>query len=151
MKEEIKFENGELIITKTYEFTDTHKAALKQLVRDGLFEYRGKVKAEEADIYSELELMELAKDIDGAWHTSWKPTANGKFIASQFEKEVIIKEGIEEDYWYTNLAGQAFTIRQANNKTEVREMFYGQANSEDVWIVTEGDHIGNGILKKHCK
>lgn len=153
MKEEIKIriDGKKLEIVKIYEFTDKHKAALKYLVKNHIFEFRGKVTYEEADVYNELEVMGLAKDVEEAWHPSWEITDEGKkIVASIPVEEVIIKDDAPEDHWCGGHRGQTFKVRPAGSGTLNDIEGFAGLGPNEAYLITEGEFKGYAIKAAHC-
>lgn len=83
MKTTTKLENGKIKVEHTFEFTQKHKKALIDIVRDNFFEHRG--HCSEIPIYYDLEAMGLIRDVEIAWHTLFVPTDTGKEIVKQLQ------------------------------------------------------------------
>ena len=153
MKEEIKIriEGDKIKIEKVYEFTEKHKAALRYLEKNHLFEYRGKVTQEEADVYNELDVMGLATDIEEAWHPSWKITLAGKTVASSIPvEEVIIRDDAPLDHWCGGHRGETFKVKSAfGGSLNDIEGFAGLGPNE-AYLITEGEFKGYAIKADHC-
>lgn len=85
----IKYEDGKIKIETFYDFTNKHKEALINLVKEGIYEHRGGSTEEDRNIHSDLECMKLAADLPDAWHLSWTPTEEGERIVSQIQFNLI--------------------------------------------------------------
>lgn len=153
MKEEIKIriDGKKLEIVKIYEFTDIHKAALKYLVKNHMYEFRGKAEREEMDVYHELEVMGLAEDVEEAWHPSWVLSDEGEKIAASIPvDEVIIKDDAPLDHWCGGHRGQTFKVKSAfGGELNYIEGFAGLGPNE-AYLITEGKFKGYAIKADHC-
>lgn len=71
-------------------------------------------------------------------------------IISSIIDSVTIPKGVEGDWWYKELVGETFKIKDAVFKSDIMNCGVGGRQPEELFIITEGDYKGNAILKSHC-
>ena len=110
------------------------------------------------DEMHELIMFDLVEDVDGSWNTTYKLSELGKrFIAENTSKPfenvetVIVNKFINdvtEHYWYK--IGDKFKVKQCQYGGQMNDVEgFGNVDPQDCLIVTEGEHQGNLIHKKH--
>ena len=67
------------------------------------------------------------------------------------EDSSLLSKEANEYFWYKNHIGKSFNVKRMDYDRKRKLCGFGHYEIDECWVVTDGEHIGYGILKKHCK
>jgi hypothetical protein len=66
-------------------------------------------------------------------------------------KSILIKDDVPTSFWYSNQIGKQFNIRNPRGRREIMETEgMGSYNTEDCYVVLDGEYARNIVVKEHC-